>query len=195
MTAETATDGLDALMHAVSAYGEISPVITRVHREAYEHVRREAVLYGLRVLAGQECRRLPSNWEFSAPEDECEGRIAYAIRHAWMETPRLAAVFPERCVPCKARMATYRGGWVKSAAPRVRTHCKHGHPWTPENVYQRRRDGATMCRACRAAFERRRRRGQTVGRWWEDRLGRGQWPLAEGEALTGACSWWVHGRG
>ncbi|MFD6400775.1 RusA family crossover junction endodeoxyribonuclease [Nocardia sp. NPDC060249] len=37
------------------------------------------------------------------------------------------------------------------------THCKHGHEFTPENVYRRPSGGARECRTCRAASSKARR--------------------------------------
>lgn len=34
---------------------------------------------------------------------------------------------------------------------RALTHCKHGHPFTPENTYPRPKDGQRSCRACNRA--------------------------------------------
>lgn len=49
---------------------------------------------------------------------------------------------------------------AQRAAMLARTHCKHGHPWTPENTGRARDDGSRRCRAC-CRISARRRRGTT----------------------------------
>lgn len=36
-----------------------------------------------------------------------------------------------------------------------RTHCKHGHEYTPENIYRRPGTRARLCRECRRAAQRK----------------------------------------
>jgi hypothetical protein len=42
----------------------------------------------------------------------------------------------------------YRRVVLKPADPRPRTHCKHGHEFTPENTYTAPNNGQRQCRAC-----------------------------------------------
>lgn len=49
---------------------------------------------------------------------------------------------------------TARSNRIQGVAYRARSCCKHGHPWTPENTYNRP-DGARICRACGLAATRR----------------------------------------
>lgn len=50
----------------------------------------------------------------------------------------------------------------------VSSTCKHGHPWTPENTYER--DGKRWCRKCRALKQREYRleHPEVQRRWREN---------------------------
>lgn len=66
------------------------------------------------------------------------------------------------CVrPSHLRVVTRDVNWRRSAGPSARqarkTHCDHGHEFTPENTYRDSR-GGRKCRACAAAYQRARRR-------------------------------------
>lgn len=41
--------------------------------------------------------------------------------------------------------------------------CPQGHPYTPENTYLRKFDGAKVCRECRNAYRRKRRAERKAG--------------------------------
>lgn len=48
------------------------------------------------------------------------------------------------------------GGQAIGAIKKAKTHCDHGHEFTPENTYTRP-DGRRKCRACNREGEQRRR--------------------------------------
>ncbi len=54
-----------------------------------------------------------------------------------------------RSINCLRGAGRFRAGLVKSA----RTHCQHGHPYTPENTYIRP-EGYRCCRTCRLLQKR-----------------------------------------
>ena len=77
---------------------------------------------------------------------------------------------PENLAPlCRACHAalhidTIRANAVKAraasaASRRARTHCKHGHEWTPENTYVYPR-GVRECRVCKREASRRHKEGR-----------------------------------
>jgi predicted transposase YbfD/YdcC len=49
-----------------------------------------------------------------------------------------------------------------------KTHCKHGHPFTEDNIYRRKSNGARMCRECRRIYQReiRQRERQAERESW-----------------------------
>jgi HNH endonuclease len=64
--------------------------------------------------------------------------------------------------PAHLFIGTHRENMTDSAAKgrstnqlRGRTHCQHGHEYTPENTYHNGKQ--RVCRACRRALEQRRR--------------------------------------
>lgn len=79
-------------------------------------------------------------------------------------------VNPGHLEPVTQRENTMRGeGFAPVNA--AKTHCKHGHSLTEDNVY-RRRDGRRMCRPCQlAAVKRRSERTKS-----DQRRGRGRDP-------------------
>lgn len=66
-------------------------------------------------------------------------------------------VNPWHIDPCTKSENTRRS---HDTSPRIRTHCRKGHPFTPENTYARP-SGQRQCRACvRVVEQRRRERGR-----------------------------------
>lgn len=66
-----------------------------------------------------------------------------------------------RCInPDHLEAVTQRENIVRGESPSAvnarKTHCLHGHEFTPENTYRRPDDGNRQCRAC--ANERNRQR-------------------------------------
>lgn len=72
-------------------------------------------------------------------------------------------VNPRHLEPVTAAENTYRGGSFQGRNHR-KTHCNHGHEFTPENTYSPRdRPDHRVCRTCR------RERGL---RWWRENRGK-----------------------
>lgn len=44
---------------------------------------------------------------------------------------------------------------VRNRRPWHKTHCRHGHEFTPENIYVRPNDGKRACKACRDSYNRK----------------------------------------
>lgn len=84
---------------------------------------------------------------------ECEDRPA-RYRHHWDGNPRnnVRNIVP-LCHWCHARVH----GWMEGLhdRKRARTHCYHGHEYTPENTYTDPRRGTRECRECRREAQRR----------------------------------------
>lgn len=68
-------------------------------------------------------------------------------------------VNPEHLDPVTHDVNVLRGEGIAANYAR-RTHCKHGHEYTPENTYfpPWEKRPARMCRACRNVFERAKRK-------------------------------------
>lgn len=63
----------------------------------------------------------------------------------------------KRCVnPAHLEPVTHHENTTRAAshARDLRTHCKHGHEFTPENTYIRS-DGSRQCKTCRRATQKR----------------------------------------
>jgi hypothetical protein len=62
-----------------------------------------------------------------------------------------------------------RGDAGKSSGvlQKSKTHCPHGHAYTPENTYINARTGARHCRACRANWDKTHKAAATkrMRRW------------------------------
>jgi hypothetical protein len=64
------------------------------------------------------------------------------------------------CVnPAHLEAVTHRENVLRGASLNAfnakKTHCKHGHPFSPENTYVRKDTGSRMCRECLRAGWRR----------------------------------------
>lgn len=89
----------------------------------------------------------------------------YGLKHETI-VQRAAKGMSFKDATAKTRYA-FKGGWKKAVAVRVanqraRTHCKHGHEFTPENTYLTPQ-GHRVCRRCHALKARRqyaRKRGK-----------------------------------
>jgi hypothetical protein len=70
-----------------------------------------------------------------------------------------ACVNPFHLEPVTRQVNARRGNGPRLAAARhrARTHCKHGHAVTPENIYVQS-NGKRYCRPCRARLKREWRR-------------------------------------
>lgn len=75
--------------------------------------------------------------------------IDHLCRNRWCVNP--AHLEP---VPLRENIARGRGVGVLNAA---KTHCKHGHEFTPENTYTNVKDGKRHCRECGRQANRRSR--------------------------------------
>lgn len=75
-------------------------------------------------------------------------------------------VNPDHLEPVTCKENTRRGllGAVQAARMLSRTHCPHGHEYTPSNtiIGKRPRGEYRLCRACRIECDRRRRRARAV---------------------------------
>jgi len=76
-----------------------------------------------------------------------------------------ACVNPKHLEPVTRSTNVQRGlaGAVSHAKAMARTHCAHGHPWTPENTSQGPRQ--RRCRACNREQLRRRRVARRAADW------------------------------
>ena len=70
-------------------------------------------------------------------------------------------VNPDHLEPVTSRENSLRGGGF-AAVNAAKTHCVHGHEFTPENIYVPK-SGGRECRACRATS---RARYNNRGRCW-----------------------------
>lgn len=75
----------------------------------------------------------------------------------------LTCVNPEHLEPVTHSINLLRGDTV-NAANAAKTHCKHGHEFTPENTYLRPDSGARMCKACSRDTARRLNERKRAGR-------------------------------
>lgn len=50
------------------------------------------------------------------------------------------------------------GSAISSVQRKAKTHCKHGHEWTPKNTYITPHDNSRVCRACLAMWYKQRKR-------------------------------------
>jgi hypothetical protein len=66
-----------------------------------------------------------------------------------------ACVNPAHLEPVTSRENTMRSPIAPGAVNSRKTHCDHGHEYTPENTLLRP-DGARACRTCRRAWDRER---------------------------------------
>lgn len=57
-------------------------------------------------------------------------------------------VNPDHLEPVTSEVNTKRG-IGPTALNTVKTHCPHGHPYTPENVYSPPQNGGRQCRICK----------------------------------------------
>ncbi|MEV4271931.1 HNH endonuclease signature motif containing protein [Micromonospora aurantiaca (nom. illeg.)] len=88
-------------------------------------------------------------------------RIAYEMKRGpvpdGLELDHLCrnrrCVRPAHLEPVTRRTNLLRGETIPARLAE-RTHCRHGHEFTPENTYQWR--GSRFCRTCRAAAQARR---------------------------------------
>jgi len=65
-------------------------------------------------------------------------------------------VNPAHLEPATMKENGLRGGSFAAINAR-KTHCKHGHEFTPENTYFNRKRGRRTCKTCRLSWQRRRR--------------------------------------
>jgi hypothetical protein len=67
-------------------------------------------------------------------------------------------VNPKHLEPVTKKVNVLRGAGI-TAINKAKNHCKHGHPFTPENTFvmKRKRKGGRVCRACAIIYDRKRK--------------------------------------
>lgn len=85
------------------------------------------------------------------------------LDHFVCDTP--ACCNPDHVRPTTSRRNSLRSDVAPAAINARKTHCKHGHEFTPENTLLRRRvGGGRHCRACLRAATRRWQAAARAGR-------------------------------
>lgn len=72
-----------------------------------------------------------------------------------------ACVNPDHMEPVTRRENTLRSPICPLALNAAKTHCDHGHEFTPENTYTYPNGGSRQCRECHRRQERARHRRRT----------------------------------
>lgn len=100
-------------------------------------------------------------------------RFAWDVTHGWPVPADLTidhlcrvrlCVNPSHMEVVTRGENSRRGGGsaIAAANARARTHCKHGHAFTPENTYRDPKHGNRGCRTCRIAAARTHRKAAAV---------------------------------